>query len=102
MQPSPAAQGAIPGYGLNQPAEADALAALQRVFGAERGSERWTEACRAARVTPGRVRAAELQRVIDALSAQGGATAVVARSVEIRLRTYTRLAANATTAGAPR
>ena len=102
MQPSPAAQGAIPGYSLNQPAEADALAALQRVFGEERGSERWTEACRAAKLTPGRVRAAELQRVIDALSAQGGATAVVARSVEIRLRTYTRLAANALTAGAPR
>jgi hypothetical protein len=98
MQPSPA----VPGYSLSPPAEADALAALQRVFGAERGAERWNEACRAARVTPGRVSAADLARVVEALAAQGGATAVVARSMEIRLRTYTRLAANALTAGAPR
>ncbi len=101
MQPSPAA-GALPGYSLTPPAEADALAALQRVFGAERGAERWNEACRAAGLTPGRVRAEELERAIEALAAQGGATAVVARSLEIRLRTYTRLAANALTAGAPR
>lgn len=86
----------IPGYSLDPPSEAGARGALDRVFGAERGAERWREACRAAGVRPGAVNSpAALLRAVEALSAQGGATAMVARSIEIRLRTYTRLASAA-------
>jgi len=70
--------------------------ALQRVFGADRGAQLWAQACREAGLFPGHVRTTTLlDRVAKALSAQGGAAAMVARSVEIRLRTYARLAATA-------
>ncbi len=88
------APAALPGYKLQPPNEADAGAALQRVFGPERAAERWTLACEGAGLVPGRVSTAEqLGRVVESLAQQGGATAVVARSLEIRLRTYARLAA---------
>lgn len=93
----------IPGYGLARPSEADAVAALHRVWGAERGSRAWLDACRAAGLQPGRVDTVErLERVSAALAAAGGATATVARSIEIRIRTYTRLAARAAATGAAR
>jgi hypothetical protein len=94
MLSTPSAPAAIPGYNLHPPSEADAGAALRRVFGAERASERWELACRDAGLARGRVSTPEqLGRVVEALARQGGATAVVARSLEIRLRTYARLAA---------
>ena len=94
----------LPGYNLHAPTEEDARAALQRVFGAERAAERWAQACRQAGVAPGHVDgAAQLQKVAAALSGQGGPTAVVARSIEIRIRTYARLATHAApAAGGPR
>lgn len=83
----------LPGYNLHPPTEADALAALQRVFGAERAAGQWALACREAGLVPGAVIGTPaLERVVTALSAQGGATATVARSIEIRMRTYARLA----------
>ena len=103
MQPS--TRTPIPGYSLRPPGEADARAALQRVFGTERGDERWSHACRTAGLEVGRVKdGPPFERAIRALSEQGGSTAVVARSVEIRLRTYARLAASgaSTAAGASR
>lgn len=94
MLSSPSAQAVLPGYKLAPPTEADANAALQRVFGAERAAERWALACRTAGIAAGRAGTADqLGRVVEALAQQGGATAVVARSLEIRLRTYARLAA---------
>ncbi len=95
----------IPGYNFSQPTEADALGALQRVWDLDRGALIWSQACRAAGLVEGRVNTvAALERAIAALSQQGGATATVARSLEIRLRTHARLAArvNAANAGAPR
>ncbi len=86
----------LPGYDLREPTEDDARESLRRVFGAERGAERWEGACREAGLTVGRVVGTSLlQRAVQALSAQGGPAAAVARSVEIRIRTYARLAANA-------
>lgn len=86
----------LPGYDLREPTEEDARASLQRVFGADRGAERWAQACREAGLFPGQVRTTPLlERSVKMLSAQGGAAAMVARSVEIRLRTYARLAATA-------
>jgi len=68
--------------------------ALRRVFGPERGTERWAQACRDAGLFPGQVRTTTmLDRAAKALSAQGGPASIVARAVEIRLRTYARLAA---------
>lgn len=95
MLSPPAPPPGIPGYNdYRAPTEADARAALQRVFGAERGAERWADACRAAGVAVGRVDGAEpLTRAVQALSAQGGPSTAVARSIEIRMRTHTRLAA---------
>lgn len=92
---SPPSSPGIPGYnGFQAPTEADARAALQRVFGLARGDERWAEACRAAGLAPGRVEGAEpLARAVQALAAQGGPSVAVARSIEIRMRTHTRLAA---------
>jgi hypothetical protein len=92
---SPPSSPGIPGYNdYRAPTEADARAALQRVFGPERGAERWSEACRAAGLSVGRVSGAEpLTRAVQALSAQGGPSTAVARSIEIRMRTHTRLAA---------
>ena len=81
------------------------MAALQRVYGEEKGAEHWAAACRASRILPGWVRGRDsLDRVLQALAAQGGPQSVVARSMEIRLRTYDRLAARgagATPGGSP-
>jgi hypothetical protein len=86
----------IPGYNLSPPGESDALAAVQRVYGEEKGTEHWKAACLAAKVLPGFVRSREtLERVLVALGGQGGPQGVIARSMEIRLRTYDRLAARA-------
>lgn len=92
---SPPPTPGIPGYdGFRAPTEADARAALQRVFGPERGAERWAEACRDAGLPVGYVDGAEpLTRAVQALAALGGPSAAVARSIEIRMRTHTRLAA---------
>jgi hypothetical protein len=91
---SPSRPAALPGYDLQPPTEADATAALHRVFGPQRAPERWSMACRTAGIAAGHVGTAEqLGRVVEALARQGGSTAVVARSLEIRLRTYARLAA---------
>lgn len=101
MTPPSATPEAIPGYSLHPPTAADARAALERVFGAERAGERWAEACRAAAVAPAAVGAGEsFDRVVQALLAQGGATEMVARSIVIRQRTYHRLAANAAASAA--
>jgi hypothetical protein len=90
----------IPAYDYAAPTEANAVAALQRVWGAERGSQIWLKACRDAGLQPGRVDTlARLESVNASLATQGGATATVARSIEIRMRTYTRLAARAATTG---
>jgi hypothetical protein len=92
LSPPPAP--GIPGYNdFRAPTEADARAALHRVFGAERGTERWTQACRDVGLAVGRVDGAEpLTRAVRALAAQGGPSTAVARSIEIRMRTHTRLA----------
>ncbi len=82
----------IPDYKLNEPSEHDAVAALQRVFGPQQANVRWAQACGEALRQPGAVRpGAELAKVTAALAAQGGATTSVARSIEIRMRTYYRL-----------
>lgn len=88
----------LPGYDLGEPTEADARASLERVFGSERGGERWLQACRDAGLVPGRVTTTQLLRAAQALTAQGGPAAVVARSIEIRIRTFARLSANAAAA----
>lgn len=90
----PATSSRIPGYGLDAPTEDAAIAALQRVFGAERATSLWSDACRQAGLLPGRVAGTEsLVRASEALGSQGGAVATVARSITIRLRTHARLAA---------
>ena len=101
LSPSPHPPG-IPGYNdYRAPTEADARAALQRVFGAERGAERWDQACRASGMAVGRVDGADrLRQAVAALAEQGGPSAAVARSIEIRMRTHTRLAAKSLAASA--
>lgn len=100
MLSQPASPARLPGYDLREPTEADARLSLERVFGAERAAERWARACHDAGLAPGRVRdASELGRAARALSAQGGPAVAVARSVEIRIRTYARLAAGAAATG---
>ena len=101
MPPPPDAPGAIPGYGLTPPGELQAREALRRVFGDERGDGRWSEACRAAGLHPGHVLARpQFEAAVRALAGQGGPAATIARSLEIRLRTYDRLAAHAAAAHA--
>jgi hypothetical protein len=96
MLSPPGSPARLPGYDLREPVEADALASLRRVFGPDRGEERWDQACRAAGLSAGGVRTrVQLVQAVQALAAQGGPSAAVARSVEIRLRTYARLAAKA-------
>ena len=95
----------IPGYDLAAPTEATALAALERVFGVDRGRELWAAACSSAGLVMGFVHSPDaLQRATSALSAQGGPAAMVARSIAIRMRTYANLLARsgATTTGAVR
>ena len=90
--------GRISAYNCSAPTEADALAALGRVFGAQRGSEIWARACRASGLAPGAVgNPALMERCAQTLANEGGAAATVARSVTIRLRTYNRLAARSPT-----
>ena len=84
----------LPGYNLAAPTESDAIAALERVFGAVRGRAVWSDACGMAGVAPGTAQpGAPLARVTQALAAQGGAAATIARSIDIRMRTYTQIAA---------
>ena len=95
----------IPGYNLAAPTEATALASLERVFGVDRGRELWAAACSSAGLVMGFVHSPDtLQRATAALSAQGGPSAAVARSITIRMRTYANLLARsgATTTGAVR
>ncbi|MGH7669585.1 MAG: hypothetical protein ACRENQ_08815 [Gemmatimonadaceae bacterium] len=83
----------IAGYSLTLPTEQDAVAALHRVFGADRAPSIWASACRHAVVAVGGVATpARLERVAGALAKLGAAEAAVARSITIRLRTYARLA----------
>ena len=87
-------------YDLSAPSEADALAALRRVFGPERGTDAWTAACAAAGLARGAVASVdELQRAADALATQPGASATVARAITLRIRTYNWLAARAAATG---
>jgi hypothetical protein len=96
MLSPPTSAPVLPGYHLREPAEPDTLAALRRVFGADRGTERWAQACEDASLKPGYVNTTEkLNRVVEALAAQGGASASVAQSVLIRQRTFVRLTAAA-------
>lgn len=89
----------VPGYELGAPTEADALASLHRVFGSERGQLVWSDACHLAGLVPGAVNTTtDLERVARSLASHGGAAATVARSITIRLRTYTQLAARAAAA----
>lgn len=82
----------ISGYNFEEPTELDAVAALTRVFGADSAKARWTEACVEALLLPGMVKpGAALGRAAAALALQGGSAAMVARSIEIRMRTYYRL-----------
>jgi len=91
----------VPGYRLDMPTEADAVAALRRVFGPERGDSLWADACHLVGVVPGTVRTpGELERVTQALAQAPGAPAAVARSIEIRMRTHAQLAAGAVAARA--
>ena len=86
----------LAGYDLREPTEDDVAAALRRVFGTTRGTEQWMRACGDAGVVPGEIGSTPLlNQVVKVLQAQGGACAMVAQSVEIRQRTYARLAATA-------
>lgn len=100
MTPSPSVAGKVlPGYALAQPREADALAALQRVFGADRGRALWADACGLAGVREGEaLTPALLERTLESLASQGGAAATVARSIGIRMRTWNQLAARSAAA----
>ena len=93
MEPSSSGPPPIPGYQLTAPTEADVCFALHRVFGKERAEQRWAEACAATGMAVGSVSSARLDAPVRALATQGGATAAIARSIEIRMRTYARLAA---------
>ena len=89
----------LPGYNLSAPTEADVLAALARVFGTERGRGIWADACRGAGLAVGQASTGTaLERTLQALAAQGGAAATVARSITIRMRTYTQLVARSVSA----
>lgn len=84
----------LPGYNLSAPTEADAIAALERVFGAERGRALWSDACAMAGLGVGKASTGvALERAVQSLASQGGAAATVARSIGIRMRTYTQLVA---------
>ncbi len=99
MPSSPGGASRLPGYALQEPSEADARTALERVFGSERAADRWSRACHEAGLLPGHVSTpAQLGRAVAALAGQGGTTAVVARSMEIRMRTFARLSASAAVA----
>ena len=95
----------IPAYDYGAPTEAEVVASLARVFGAERGGAAWASACRRAGSSAGSVATTQqLERCARALAEEGGAYATVARSVDIRMRTYHRLAAMAaasTSTGTP-
>ena len=100
MTASPSPVGKLPGYALDAPREADAVAALERVFGAQRGRAMWAESCGRAGVHVDEALSPELlERVLESLTARGGAAATVARSITIRMRTYAQLAAR--THGSP-
>lgn len=89
----------IKDYDLSAPTEQSALVSLTKVFGAERAAELWERACQSSGYAVGHVTSPrQVERCAIALVLNGGACATVGRSVEIRLRTYYRLASRT---GAP-
>lgn len=100
MPTPPVAPARIRAYDLTAPTEADALAALQRVFGPARGADAWSAACRSAGLSVGSIASVdELQRAAEALAVQPGAAPTVARAITLRVRTYNWLAARAAATG---
>ena len=96
MSHAPPAPRPIPAYDYSAPTEAAVTASLARVFGAERATAEWASACHACGLAPGQLAtASQLERVVASLARQGAAQATIARAVEIRMRTYDRLAARA-------
>src|SRR5476651_2717784 len=96
--PSQAAR--VPGYNLAPLMEEDARAMLERVFGSERATALWKDACHIAGFGDQHIETtAQLVRVAQALATHGGAPAAVARSMEIRLRTHAALTARRATSG---
>jgi hypothetical protein len=90
--PSPTPTPQQAGYDLAPLSDADARAMLARVFGAERSAAMWADACRRAGLGTGTLAGpAELARLAEAFAVMGGAAGIVARSIEIRLRTHARL-----------
>jgi hypothetical protein len=89
----------IASHGYAAPTAADSLAALTRVVGPERAEVLWSEACRGAGLAHAGdpLSLEELQATSEQLRAHGGAIATVAYAMQIRLRTYARLAARGQT-----
>ncbi len=87
----------IVSHRFTAPTAAESRAALSRVVGPQRGAALWEQACAAAGIDPDAdpVPADDLRRATEALAGHGGAVATVARAIQIRLRTYARLAARA-------
>lgn len=85
---------AIAAHAYTGPTPAAAVVALGRAVGVERAGALWQGACETAGLhAPERMSGDEMQRVAAALAAHGGPVASAARALQIRLRTYARLAA---------
>ncbi|MBA4158485.1 MAG: hypothetical protein H0X65_13555, partial [Gemmatimonadetes bacterium] len=81
--------GRIPAYDLSEPTEEYVRAALERVFGPDGATDRWSESCRLAGLVSGNVdTGSQLQRALRVLAEQGGPAAVTARSMQLRMSTY--------------
>jgi hypothetical protein len=93
----------VPGYGLAPPTEMDFHLALRRHLGARAGGGAWDDACRACAL-PAHGRAltqGELRQVAERLMQGRGATAVVGRSMTMRLHAYALLARRAAAGPGP-
>ncbi len=88
--PDGARAGAVPGYRLAAPTEADLRFALDRHLGREQASDLWWELCGALKLPrDGRsFDLAQVERLATHLETHPGALRIVGRSMLIRLRTY--------------
>lgn len=101
MSPPRVADPPVPGYRLAAPTALDVLTRLADCVGGAEALRRWSEVTGRLGLHGMDLELDDLDRVVDALAAQGGPLSGVARGWSMRIRTYRTLSARRTTGATP-
>ena len=101
MSPSRVGDPPVPGYRLAAPTALEVLTRLADCVGGAEALRRWSEVTGRLGLHGMDLEFDDLDRVVDALAAQGGPLSVVARGWSMRIQTYRTLSARRTTGATP-